>query len=242
MATRVHLRANSGYNLIVFAETDSGKFGTVITDNTSTQCDSPANQLSAVAVSTVPQYRCNSWFIYPPSSAFTYVDPSHYIFKGMIGAYSASYPYTRTSELSQGNVSVIDEHGTHIGTPTGDVKVGNGMAFGVKHESTNEGWEFLGWKVSFDGTTSYYGSLLSTGGIESDDGIVFDAEYSENFAIVGKASRSSSHSVIVEALYEEAPPPPPPERPDGKRFHLVHSVGSGALLYNAASGAIVHAV
>lgn len=203
MATKVDLRANENYNLILFAETESGKFGTVITTDDNTTCECTASEMNVVAVCTDAGYRCDRWQMYAPTSGYTQVDTSHIIFTGLLSAYSASYPSSRTA-ISIGRVHVIDEHGTHIGTPTGDINVGPKFACGVKHASTDDGWTFLGWKVTLGGSASYYGELLSTGGTKTGNVTTFDAEYSEQYAIVLKAG--SSFDVTIEALYESNTP------------------------------------
>lgn len=209
MATKVDLRANENYNLILFAETEPGRFGTIITTEEKTRCECTAKEMNVVAVSTAAGYRCSAWRLYTPTSGYTLVDDTHIIFKGLLSAYSTSYPRSRTSVYSGSQIHIIDEHGTHIGTPTGDLTVGDGYGFGVKHESSDNGWIFLGWKVTLEGiVSSYRGKILSTGGTTEGDSTVFDAEYSEQYAIVCKSASSSlsSYSVTVEALYREDAP------------------------------------
>ena len=204
MATKVKLRANESYTLILFAETEPGKFGTVITTNDNTTCECTASEMNVVAVSAEAGYRCNRWQTFVPTSGYTQVDVTHIVFKGSLSAYSASYPSSRTA-ISSGKIHVIDEHGTHIGTPTGYINVGPECACGVKHESTDDGWTFLGWKVTLGGSSSSYGELLSTGGTKTNNVTIFNAEYSEQYAIVLKAG-SSSNDVTIEALYRSDTP------------------------------------
>ena len=209
MATKVKLRANESYNLILFAETEPGKFGTVITTNDNTTCECTASEMNVVAVCTEAGYRCRAWSIYTPTTGYTQVDDTHVIFKGLLSAYSASYPRSRTTVYSGSQIHIIDEHGTHIGTPTGDSTVGDGDCFGVKHESSDEGWIFLGWKVTLEGLiSSSLGEILSTGGTTEGNSTTFDAEYSEKYAIVCKSASSSlsSYSVTIEALYRKDAP------------------------------------
>ena len=80
MATKVKLRANKSYKLILFAETEPGKFGTVITTNDDTICTCTANEMNVVAVSTADGWRCSSWNVYVPDSGYTKEDDTHYIF------------------------------------------------------------------------------------------------------------------------------------------------------------------
>ena len=204
MATKVKLRANESDKLILFAETEPGKFGTVITTNDNTTCECTASEMNVVAVSAEAGYRCNRWQTFVPTSGYTQVDVTHIVFKGSLSAYSASYPSSRTA-ISSGKIHVIDEHGTHIGTPTGDINVGPKFACGVKHASTDDGWTFLGWKVTLSGSSSSYGELLSTGGTKTNNVTTFDSEYSEQYAIVLKAG-SSSNDVTIEALYRSDTP------------------------------------
>ena len=206
MVTKVKLRANKSYKLILFAETEPGKFGTVITTNDDTTCECAASEMNVVAVSTAGGWRCSSWNMYVPDWGYTKEDDTHYIFNDSFSfsAYYTSYPSSRVN-VSSGKVHIIDEHGTHIGTPTGDINVGKKCACGVKHESTDDGWTFLGWKVTLGGSSSSYGKLLSTGGTKTNNVTTFDAEYSEQYAIVLKAG-SSSNDVTIEALYRSDTP------------------------------------
>lgn len=206
MATKVRLHANESYNLVLFAETEPGKFGTVITTNDSTTCECTENEMNVVAVSAEAGYRCSMWQIYAPPNGYTQVDVTHIIFKYDLSLYVASYPRLRTSIRSGSKVHIIDEHGTHIGTPTGDINSDGAYACGVKHESTDDGWIFLGWKVTPEGPTSSRGELLSTGGTVEGSSTIFDAEYSEQYAIVCKSSSSPSYDITIEALYREDAP------------------------------------
>lgn len=209
MATKVKLRANESYKLILFAETEPGKFGTVITTDDNTICECTASEMNVVAVSAEAGYRCRAWAINTPTTNYKQVDDTHVIFKGLLSAYTVSYPRSRTSVYSGSQIHIIDQHGTHIGTPTGDSTVGNGYGFGVKHESSDEGWIFLGWKVTLEGLiSSSLGEILSTGGTTEGNSTTFDAEYSEQYAIVCKSASSSlsSYSVTIEALYRKDAP------------------------------------
>lgn len=206
MATKVKLRANESDKLILFAETEPGKFGTAITTDDNTTCECTANQMNVVAVSTEAGYRCNRWQMYVPTSGYTQVDITHIIFKGLLSAYPTSYPRSSTSETYGSKVRIIDEHGTHIGTPSGDVYVGTGYAAAVKHTSTESGWVFQGWKVTVSGPYAYYGEILSAGGTKIGYETTFDASYSEQYAIVCKAPTGSLNVIIIEALYREDVP------------------------------------
>lgn len=207
MATNVKLHANESYNLILFAETEPGKFGTVITTNDSTICECTANEMNVVAISTEAGYRCSGWQIYTPSSGYTLIDDTHVVFKGSLSLYTTSYPRSRLSVFGvYSKIHIIDDHGTHIGTPTGDLNSGGAYAYGVKHESTDSGWIFLGWKVTLEGLDSSRGKLLSTGGTAEGGSTIFDAGYSEQYAIVCKSSSWSSGDITIEALYRENVP------------------------------------
>lgn len=186
---------------VVFAETKPGYFGYVNDTRTGARCDSTGNTLKAVCVPTVARYYCSNW-----SGGSGYTEDST---TPSIIDYSSSNSSTAYGVISGGtsvsgpSVTVIDDHGTHIGTPTGSaMKFYTGHAIGVKHVSTNNGWRFLGWKITKYSTATTAGTVLSTGGTTSGAVITFDAAYDAEYAVVFKLATSATYSVTIEALYE----------------------------------------
>lgn len=104
--------------------------------------------------------------------------------------------------MSGPKVTVIDAHGTHIGTPTGtDMHFKASHVVGVWHTSTASGYVFTGWKVTKSSTASNAGTLLSDGGTTSGKVTTFPADY--NYAVVFKTGSSGSYSVTIEAVYQQ---------------------------------------
>lgn len=187
---------------VIFAETKPGYFGYVNDTQTGARCDSTGNTLKAVCVPTLAGYYCHSW---SGGSGYTKDSTTPSIID-----YSSSNGSTAYGMISGGtstsgpSVTVIDDHGTHIGTPTGSaMKFYTGHAIGVKHVSTNSGWRFLGWKITKYSTATTVGTVLSTGGTTSGAVITFDAAYDAEYAVVFKLSTSVTYPVTIEALYEE---------------------------------------
>lgn len=203
MARYAYLAVNSLSvgKAVVFAETKPGYFGYVNDTQTGSRCDSTGNTLKAVCVPTVAGYYCSNW---SGGSGYTKDSTTPSIID-----YSSSNGSTAYGLISGGtsvsgpSVTVIDDHGTHIGTPTGSaMKFYTGHAIGVKHVSTNNGWRFLGWKITKYSTATTAGTVLSTGGTTSGAVITFDAAYDAEYAVVFKLATSATYSVTIEALYE----------------------------------------
>lgn len=183
---------------IVFAETSTGYWGYENDTNTSKRCDSSDSTLRAVLVPTKSGYYATGW----SSSGYT-VDSTT---KSLI-TFSASKSGVVQGSIGGGSsvsgckVTVIDAHGTHLGTPTG-----SGMYFyqnhviGVKHVSTNTGYIFKGWKVTRYSSASVSGTVLSEGGSTSGAVTTFPADY--QYAVIVKTPSSSVYTVTIEALYD----------------------------------------
>ena len=186
---------------VVFAETKPGYFGYVNDTKTGARCDSTGNTLKAVCVPTLAGYYCGSW---SGGSGYTKDSTTPSIINYSSSNGSTAYGMiSGGSSVSGPSVTVIDDHGTHIGTPTGsEMKFYTGHAIGVKHVSTNSGWRFLGWKITKYSTVTAAGTVLSTGGTTSGAVITFDAAYDAEYAVVFKLSTSAMYSVTIEALYE----------------------------------------
>ena len=186
---------------VIFAETKPGYFGYVNDTKTGARCDSTGNTLKAVCVPTLAGYYCSSW---SGGSGYTKDSTTPSIIDYSSSNGSTAYGMIAGgSSVSGPSVTVIDNHGTHIGTPTGSaMKFRTGHAIGVKHVSTDSGWRFLGWKITKYSTATAAGTVLSTGGTTSGAVITFDAAYDAEYAVVFKLSTSSMYSVTIEALYE----------------------------------------
>ena len=198
------VEAKSVGKAVVFAETKPGYFGFVNDTQTGARCDSTGDTLTAVCVPTVDSSYCGGWV---KGSAYTFDSTTHSII------YYKTYSSSKTAYCmiyggySGPRVTVIDDHGTHIGTPTGsEMQFRTGHAIGVKHVSTNSGWRFLGWKITKASTAKEDGTVLSAGGTTSGAVITFDAAYDAEYAVVFKLSTDDifSHPVTIEALYEAA--------------------------------------
>ena len=185
---------------IVFAETSTGYWGFSNSTSTGQRCDCSDNILRAALIPTVKGYYCNGW----TSSGYT-IDSSTDSLISFTSSKSSSVlgKIGGGSSSSGPSVSVVDEHGTHDGTPTGSsMHFKSSHVIGVKHLATDSGYVFKGWKVTKSSTSSSSGTFLSQGGTTSGTVTTFDASYDSQYAIVFQLASSNSYSVTIEAIYE----------------------------------------
>lgn len=118
-----------------------------------------------------------------------------------------------SASATSGSLTVINEHGTHIGTPScssakivGINSYGNscGTCVGVKHESTEEGWEFTGWNVLSNSYIKNY-STRSYASRTSDSGeyiLIPDSGFVTSDPLVFAVTDSSAEIEVV-ATYKK---------------------------------------
>lgn len=192
ITVKIKLSSSTAGNTVVFAETSAGHFTTAITGTTAVSVTSTGKPLRAAAVSTRAGYYISSWYgeheedenlASWTSSKSTECYPN--------------YSYTTTNGPA---VTVVDDHGTHLGTPTGVGYYKSGNCIGVMHSTTDSGWTFAGWTISLTSSSegSSYGTMLSSGGTKSDSTYTF-GETSE--AIVFQLGTSSLRTVTITANY-----------------------------------------
>lgn len=196
-----YFKITSSYlgKLLVFAETSPGHFGAMIANDTSTKVTTTSGTTqTAVAIPLVGDTYVSNWYAY---GQYEIVDRGVLILKSNSSG-TPNYPTGGYSTSSGSLVTVIDEHGTHYGTPTGAYHYNYNAAVGVLHNTTDSGWKFKGWKVtlSYSSSSSYYGQVLSKGGTQSGKEYTFDENYTD--AVVAQVGGSSSYPITIEALYE----------------------------------------
>lgn len=206
MSTTVYCSINSATyasRLYLFAETSSGYFGHDIGSPTSgTKCESTSNSLRIVAVPiSTSAYYCTGW--YNTGSDVTVTNYGLLTATGTISSTSQNQAQSTSISTSGPRVVIVDEHGTHSGTPsTPGRKLISGCVVGVKHTSTEDGYDFKGWTVETSRST-----VLSAGGTTSGGVTTFTASYGEQYAIVVQLGTSSVETVTITALYEQSAGP-----------------------------------
>lgn len=181
---------------IVFAETETGKFSAVVDSGDYVTVESSSTSLRAAAVVTVAGYYVSSWAVNGGGTVYNGV----VTWKSSSTA-AVSYPLSTTGTASTQKVTVVDDHGTHLGTPTGTGSYYN-RCVGVKHATTDDGYTFAGWTVTLtksEGSVAY--KMLSTGGTKSGYVYTFGAT---DDAIVFQMG--SSGDVTFTANYEQEAP------------------------------------
>ena len=198
MSTRVKLKLGSSVvgKAVVFAETETGKFSAVVDSTDYVTVESSGTSLRAAAVTTVAGYYVSSWNVEGGGTQYNGV----VTWKNTSTA-TVSYPLSVTGTSSTTKVTVVDDHGTHLGTPTGTGSY-NKNCVGVKHATTDDGYTFTGWTVTLtklEGSSSY--KMLSTGGTKSGNVYTFGAT---DDAIVFQLG--SNGNVTFTANYEQEAP------------------------------------
>lgn len=199
MAITIKFKLGSSVNAVIFAETSVGHFTEAITSTSEVSVTSSGSPLRAVAVPTVANTYVNYWYAYGSTTqdenlrAWTSSKSST--------AY-ANYSY---STINGPEVTVVDDHGSHLGTPTGTGYYKGGNCVGVKHATTDSGYTFTGWTVTLTTSTEsdYYGQMLSSGGTKSGSVYTFGAT---DEAVVFKLGKSSYYTVTFTANYAVAVP------------------------------------
>ena len=195
MAITVKIKLSSGTagNTVVFAETSAGHFTEAITSETAVSVTSSDKPLRAAAVSTVAGKYISSW----NTSGTEDENLSSWTSSSSTAAYPR-YSYTTSNGP---DVTVVDDHGAHLGTPTGTGKYKSGNCVGVMHSTTDSGWTFTGWTVTLTiaSESSTYGTMLSSGGTKSGSVYTFGAT---GEAIVFQLGSSAARTVTFTANYE----------------------------------------
>ena len=190
-------------NLCVFAETESGFFGFV--NNTTTRkkntCSADTMKIAAVPVSSSSPHVPTRWY----GSFLTKYSNSIQI---ATGGTEAHYIYPSVSTIKYGygySITVSDEHGTHYGSPSGTNRPpSQGYAIGVMHNTSDDGWEFIGWKVTIEKNISSYTQpkIESEGGTTEGTVTTFDNGYS-GAVIITMGEDHSVKSIAIQAIYQK---------------------------------------
>ena len=197
ITVKFKLGSSTSSNTVVFAETSTGHFTTAITSTDTTSVTSSGTSLRAAAVSTVAGYYVYNWWTPTGTKSSDLVT-----WTSSPGG-SASYPMSAYTTTTGPKVTVVDEHGTHLGTPTGTGCYGTGHCVGVKHDTTDDGYTFTGWTVTAYAATqsTAYGTMLSTG--YSKNGNVYTFDETDE-AVVFQVGTGSSYAVTFTANYEQS--------------------------------------
>ena len=199
MAITIKFKLGSSVNAVIFAETSVGHFTEAITSTSAVSVTSSGSPLRAVAVPTVANTYVNYWYAYGSTTQ----DENLRAWKSSNSSTAyANYSYTTSGGPA---VTVVDDHGTHLGTPTGTGYYKSKNCVGVKHATTDSGYTFTGWTVTLKTATEsdYYGQMLSSGGTKSGSVYTFGAT---DEAVVFKLGKSSYYTVTFTANYAVAVP------------------------------------
>lgn len=193
--------------VVLFAESEPGIFSHVITTDDSARYDSSGTSMKVAAVGIDPTTVISAW-----SWAIntTEIEPNFLECTASYG--SATYP-TYYNSASYGDLTVIDDHGAHIGTQNCTnskcyYSSSRSGCVGVMHTSTDDGWIFKGWRVSCESfsafeiaSSGYDRTLLDDYVWELESG-ASDEEKNGALVLYGI---SSSRAITIEAVYEEMP-------------------------------------
>lgn len=192
ITVKIKLSSSTAGNTVVFAETSTGHFTTAISSTSAVSVTSSDKPLRAAAISTRAGYYISSWN--GPT------DQDENLASWTRTSSSEDYPRYSYTTANGPSVTVVDEHGTHLGTPTGTGYYKSGNCVGVMHSTTASGWTFTGWTVTLATSSegSSYGTMLSYGGSKSGSVYTFGATRE---AIVFQLGSSSAYKVTFTANY-----------------------------------------
>ena len=217
-------RFSSNTNVAVFAESAPGVFSHFLNAGASSaQLTSTGDAMTAVAVASVTTTTATNGWVNYYGAVSGY--PAGAVLK--VNTKSATN-YNKPNNPQYGQygcrVTVVDDRGTHIGTP---VMASKQIVYGsaanacgvvaVRHESVNDGWVFQGWRVTrkpyySTGKMDYVETLSGAAG--ETDGLVtfFSADSLGDSALVIKVPRNADSNydlLTVEAVYAEDKPDEP---------------------------------
>lgn len=191
--------------VILFAESDEGVFSHTITASSGMRVESDHSSMKVAAISVDTSIVVRDWYL---SGSYDEIEEGLIEFENS----SSTNNYPRyTSSTSSGNITVIDEHGSHDGTPSGtNMKVlsgSYGACVGVRHTSTNTGYRFTGWLIE----TQYSGSFkFASSGYRqeyvSGSGYKYYINEANGFGLDNALviyDLPSSNEIKITAVYEE---------------------------------------
>lgn len=217
-------RYSAPYNAVAFVETAPGVFGAYIAPNANEYVSTTGTTQMAAAVATSAGQGVVTWSNYY-NAASGY--PEGPILKVTAYSSNANKPGAPTYAYAGPKVTVVDDYGTHVGTPTMSAKYvipssASVGAVAVMHQSASDGWTFTGWRVTkqprLSSSTMTYVSVLS-GATGETDGLVtfYPASGLGEAALVIRLTKDSTatmDALLIEAVYEDASTPEPDPDPD----------------------------
>lgn len=209
---------NDQERLYIFSETSEGHFGNDVgSPSTATYCETTStSSLRIVAVpKTITKYPCTSW--YNQSSGSTATNYGLLTCTRSDSAINHNRCQASYVSSSGAGLTIIDEHGSHSGTPNqsssdSTFRYPGGTVIGVKHLTTDAGWVFKGWSITFQrGSGSSFTQFLSTfsasEAVTSGNTTEVSESYSNSNAVVLQLGTYAYYFVTITALYDEATGP-----------------------------------
>lgn len=181
----------------LFCEEADGMFTKIVESGNETVETASDAQLRIVGVPLQNGISVNTWQVYGTGYAIT--TPNLVTFTS---SYESDIGYARINTqyaAAQSIVQVVDEHGVTFGSPSGNYP--RQAQVGFIHRSTNNGYTFLGYKLTWQGQGDLKGEILSTGYTESGLDNFFPADYQG--AVVIKLPWIVGANTILTAQYEK---------------------------------------
>lgn len=191
--------------VILFAESDEGVFSHTIIASSGVRVESDHSSMKVAAISVDTSIVVRGWYL---SGTYDEIEEGLVEFENS----SSTNNYPRyTASTSSGNITVIDDHGSHDGTPSGaNMKViteSYGACVGVRHTSTSDGYRFTGWLIE----TQYLGNFkFASSGYKqeyvSGSGYKYYVDEANGFNLDNALviyDLSLSNEIKITAVYEE---------------------------------------
>ena len=212
-------RYTAQYNTVIFVESAPGVFSHYVKTNGNESFSSSGDTMMAVAIATSAGWGVSGWSVWN-GAVSGYPSGPFLVTQGNRQSYNPQKPNTATVANYNGcKVTVVDAHGSHIGTPTmsGKSVIPSSNipgAVAVRHEAAASGWTFLGWRVTrkpyYSGSsyTMAYLEVLSGASGETDGLVTFypAAALGESALVIKIPYKVDSNydELIIEAVYVDA--------------------------------------
>lgn len=214
MSVTTRLRANTG--IAIFAESAPGVFSHYLTGAQSGTYESTGDTMTAVAVSESSNFGSNGWNTWAGAVSGY---PSGAVLK-VSGRNTSTYCQPKTPLTGQYgcHVTVVDDHGSHVGTGVCSKKrviassTGVCGVVAVRHSAADEGWMFAGWRVTrrpllSNKAMDYLEVLSSAPGEPNGLVTIYPESALGDSALVIKVPKdvdSTLDELLVEAVYVDA--------------------------------------
>lgn len=206
MAIYRYIRTND-IPVVIFAESETGYFTHVIDSDDSERYDCSDNVMRVAACGISPTTIARNWSGISDATETTnnFITCAESSTSAM---YPGSFPYT----ASRGSITIKDDHGSHYGTQncTNEpcyYSASYSGCVGVKHNRSDNGWTFNGWKVSCGSSSinipsANYKRRLSGSNYIWDISNPTHNDLDNALIIYGISTTSE---ITIEAIYEEVP-------------------------------------